>query len=142
MKNVIILLIVSFLSLQGFTQSNQMTINYALSTSTGLEEVGGDLVVIDNNICTTKDNNKQVLFLASSHGTVFFNISNTGGGNSCVTLVVETATGTIKTEIPEDSQTGILKFNKVKSAFLSIFRRPVDETIETATSVGEATIWF
>jgi hypothetical protein len=142
MKKVIILLIIGLSSYQGFAQANQMTINYELSKSTGLEQVGGDLVVGGNNFCLSKNNNKQVLFNASSHSTVFLNIGNTGGGNSCVTLVVETVTGIIKTEIPEDSQTGILKFNKVRNAYLIISRRPIDGTIETATSIGVATIWF
>ena len=144
MKNNIItaLLFIFFISVNAFSQNNQTTINYSLSKSTGLENVGGDLVIVDGTLCIEKSNNFQKLFEATSHTTVFFDINNRGGGNSCVTLIVETASTTIRKVIPEDTQSGILKFNKVKNAYLTIANRPRDQTVQAATSIGTATVWF
>ncbi len=128
--------------ISGYSQNNLTTINYSLSKSTALEQVGGDLVVVDPSLCVDKNNNFQKLFEATSHSTVFFDINNQGGGNSCVTLVVETATNTIRTVIPADAQSGVLKFNKVKNAYLTILKIPGDRTIQTATGSGVATMWF
>ncbi|MEZ4793713.1 MAG: hypothetical protein R2783_09700 [Gelidibacter sp.] len=140
MKKMFLLLVVCLCGFQGHSQTNQTTVNYKLSLSI-LGQVGGDLVIVDNP-CPEKNPNKQVLFEAISHGTVFFEIKNNNGGNSCVTLTVETVSGTTKTDISADSQSGVLKFIKVKKAYLSIARRPNDRSIETATSSGSATIWF
>lgn len=144
MKNKIatILLFAVFISVNAFSQSNQTIINYNLSKSTGLENVGGDLVIVDGTLCIEKNHNSQKLFEATSHATVFFDINNRGGGNSCVTLIVETATITIKKVIPEDTQSGILKFNKVKNAYLTIENIPSEPNQLTATSIGVVTVWF
>jgi len=106
MKNNIItaLLFIVFISVNAFSQSNQKTINYNIGQSLN-GQVGGDLVIDGNaNTCTQKNGSIQNLFETPTNATVFIDINNQGGGNSCVTLVVETATGTIKTVIPEDSQ--------------------------------------
>lgn len=141
MKNKIGLVIgLLFGFVSGFSQHNQTTINYSISKSL-TDQVGGDLVIIDTAKCVEKNNTFQKLFEATSHATVFFDINNQGGGNSCVTLVVETTTGTIKTVIAADSQSGVLKFNKVKNAFLTISNRP-STTVQIATGIGIATVWF
>lgn len=141
-KVVATLLFIVFISFNAFSQSNQTAINYSLSKSTGLENVGGDLVIVDGTLCIEKSHNFQKLFEATSHATVFFDINNRGGGNSCVTLIVETATNTIRKVIPEDTQSGILKFNKVKNAYLTIENIPSEPNLLIATSIGVVTVWF
>lgn len=136
-----LIIALTFLFINGYSQNNQTTINYSIGKSLR-EQVGGDLVINDGTFCVEKNNNLQKLFEATSHGTLFIDINNRGGGNSCVTLVVETATSTIKTVIPEDAQSGVLKFNKVKNAYLTIVSRPNDSNLLTATSSGVATVWF
>ena len=139
-KLLILLGLVMFCSV-GFAQNNQVQIDYNLSRL-ALEVVGGDLTLPDNAICPDKVSKTQDLFEAVSHGTVFFRIDNRGGGNSCVTLVVETASGTIKVDVPEDDQTGILKFLKVKNAYLTILKNPKDRGLTSLSSIGVATVWF
>lgn len=143
MKNSIIiaLLFIIFISVNVFSQNNQATINFNLSKSLR-EQVGGDLVIPDNNVCVANSKTFQKLFESTTAATVYFDINNRGGGNSCVTLVVETATGTINTVIPEEAQSGVLRFNRVRRAYLTIINRPREITVQVATSIGTATVWF
>ena len=79
---------------------------------------------------------------SQNSSTIFININNRGGGNSCVTLVVETQNGNTRIEIPENSNLGIRQFLRVKSAFLKIEKTLSDTSITELKSIGEATIWF
>ncbi|RAR50440.1 hypothetical protein [Flavobacterium lacus] len=144
MKNNIItaLLFIFFISVNAVSQSNQTTINYSLGQSLN-GQVGGDLVIDGNaTTCTQKNGSIQNLFETPTNATVFIDINNQGGGNSCVALVVETATGRITTVIPEDSQSGVMRFNRVRRAYLTMSSIPRDTTVRFATSIGTATIWF
>ncbi len=145
MKKTILLLAITFLSFKGFSQTNQTTINYQLLKFNNASQIGGDLI-IDNitntSICANNETNLQVLFNSSTSSTLFIDVNNRGGGDSCVTLVVETLDGITKKEIPADAQTGVLKFLKVKKAYLSIQKRLINSTNDVAKSIGTATIWF
>lgn len=143
MKNKIVtmLLFAVFISINVFSQNNQATINFNLSKSLR-EQVGGDLVIPDNNVCVANSKTFQKLFESTTAETVYFDINNRGGGNSCVTLVVETANGAINTVIPEDAQSGVLRFNRVRRAYLTIINRPREITVQVATCIGTASVWF
>ncbi len=136
-----LIIVITFLCIDGFSQNNQATINFNLSKSLR-EQIGGDLVIPDNNVCVANSKTFQKLFESNTATTVYFDINNRGGGNSCVTLVVETATGTINTVISEDAQSGVLRFNRVRRAYLTIINRPREITVQVATSIGTATVWF
>lgn len=136
-----LIIVVTFLCIDVFSQNNQATINFNLSKSLR-EQVGGDLVIPDNNVCVANSKTFQKLFESTTATTVYFDINNRGGGNSCVTLVVETANGTINTVIPEDAQSGVLRCNRVRRAYLTIINRPREITVQVATSIGTATVWF
>lgn len=136
-----LIIVITFLCIDGFGQNNQATINFNLSKSLR-EQIGGDLVIPDNNVCVANSKTFQKLFESNTATTVYFDINNRGGGNSCVTLVVETATGTINTVISEDAQSGVLRFNRVRRAYLTIINRPREITVQVATSIGTATVWF
>lgn len=138
MKKILFICILALISWNGFSQSNQFQIIYNLEKTFSLESVGGDLVI--NNNCPQLDLKKQVLFSSISYSTVFINIKNRGG-NNCVTLMVETANGTSKIDIPLDSETGILKFLKVKNAYL-IINKKEGNLNDTVKSIGTATVWF
>jgi hypothetical protein len=141
MKKIITLLVL----LTCFTtqaQTRQNSINYELTRTNGLEVVGGDLVIVNLNICPLKDLNKQLLFESQSSSTIFINVNNRGGGNSCVTLIVETQNGTTRIEIPENTELGVHQFLRVKRAFLKIEKTLSDTAITELKSIGEATIWF
>ncbi len=141
MKKILFICFLALVSWNSFSQNNQFKINYSLEKTFSLESVGGDLVVNEVPICPDKNLNKQVLFSGTSQGTFFVNIDNRGGGNNCVTLVVETANGTSKVDIPSDSETGVLKFLKVKNAYLKITKKEKNLN-DISKSVGTATIWF
>jgi hypothetical protein len=141
MKQLSILLFV-LISLSINAQTRQTSINYELTRTNGLESVGGDLVIGNLNRCPNKDANKQLLFESQSSSTIFINVNNRGGGNSCVTLIVETQNGTTRIEIPENTELGIRQFLRVKRAFLKIEKNLTDTTITELKSIGEATIWF
>ena len=141
MKKILFICFLTLVSWTGFSQSNQFKINYSLEKTFSLETVGGDLVVNETPVCPEKNLNKQVLFSGTSHGTFFVNVNNNGSGNNCVTLVVETANGTLKVDIPSNSESGVLKFIKVKTAYLSITKKQKNLN-DTSRSVGTATIWF
>lgn len=145
MKKITLILAITFLSFKGLSQTNQMTINYQLLKFNNSSQVGGDLIIDNNNtttICANKDANLQVLFSSLNASTISIDVNNRGGGDSCVTLVVETLDGTIKKEIPSDTQSGVIKFLRVKNAFLSIQKRLINSTNDFAKSIGTATIWF
>lgn len=145
MKKITLFLIITFLSFEGFSQTNQMAINYQLLKANNASQVGGDLIIDNNNtstICANKDANLQVLFNSLNASTISIDVNNRGGGDSCVTLVIETLEGTIKKEIPADTQSGVLKFSRVKKAFLTIQKRVNNNPNDIAKSIGTATIWF
>jgi len=144
MKKITLILVITFLSFKGFSQTNQMTINYQLLKANNASQVGGDLIIDNNNtsICPNKDANLQVLFSSLNASTISIDVNNRGGGDSCVTLVVETLDGTIKKGIPADIQSGVLKFSRVKKAFLSIQKRVNINPNDSAKSIGIATVWF
>jgi len=125
------------------SQSNQTAIKYDISRFTFLTTIGGSLTIDDNQSrCAKNLGTIQNLFQSAISATIFIDINNRSGGNSCATLIVETTSGTIETEILENSQSGVLRFNKVKKAYLTIGDLPQDRAIQKATAVGIATIWF
>lgn len=141
-KTITALMFIVFISFNAFSQSNQTTINYNIGQLLN-GQVGGDLVIGGNaNSCPQKSGSIQNLFETTTNATVFIDINNQGGGNSCVTLVVETATGRINKVIPEDSQSGVIRFNRVRKAYLTISSIPRDSTVRVATGIGIATVWF
>ena len=142
MKKSLLIIAISLLTHIGIAQTRQTTINYELSRVNGLEQVGGDLIIGNINLCPIKLLNTQILFESSNSTTIFIDVNNRGGGNSCVTLVLETDNGLIRKDIPDNSQTGVLKFTRVKRAFLSIQKTLYDITIDELTSIGTATLWF
>lgn len=141
MKKIITLLGL-FICLTTQAQTRQNSIKYELTRTNGLENVGADLVIGNINVCPLKDANKQMLFESQNTSTIFIEVNNRGGGNSCVTLIVETQNGTIRIEIPENTNVGIRQFLRVKRAFLKIEKTLPDTTITELKSIGEATIWF
>ena len=141
MKKIITLLGL-FICITTQAQIRQTSIKYELTRTNGLELVGGDLVIGNQISCPLKEVNKQLLFESLNPSTIFININNRGGGNSCVTLVVETQNGNTRIEIPENSNLGIRQFLRVKSAFLKIEKTLSDTSITELKSIGEATIWL
>ncbi|RXR35354.1 hypothetical protein EQG68_00225 [Flavobacterium piscinae] len=141
MKRIIIV-IVLFTCFTTQAQTRQSSLKYELTRTNGLEQVGGDLVIVNLNTCPLKDLNKQLLFESQSSSTIFINVNNHGGGNSCVTLIVETQNGTTRIEIPENTELGVHQFLRVKRAFLKIEKTLSDTAITELKSIGEATIWF
>lgn len=141
MKNLITI-VFAFICLSIQSQIRETTINYELKRTNGLEVVGGDLVIGAPVICPLKDFNKQMLFESQSTNTIFINVNNRSGGNSCVTLVVETQNGTTRVEIPENTEIGVRQFQRVKRAFLKIEKTLSGTAITELKSIGEATIWF
>lgn len=142
MNKTLLVVVISLLTHIGSAQTRQTTINYELSRVNGLEQVGGDLIIGNINLCPIKPLNTQILFESPNSTTIFMDVNNRGGGNSCVTLVLETENGLIRKDIPDNSQTGVLKFIRVKRAFLSIQKTLSDRTIDELTSIGKATLWF
>ncbi len=136
------ILIVAFICFTINAQTRQTTINFELTRTNGLENVGADLVIGNINVCPLKDTNKQMLFESQNTSTIFIEVNNRGGGNSCVTLIVETQNGATRIEIPENTNIGIHQFLRVKRAFLKIEKTLSDTSITELKSIGEATIWF
>lgn len=147
MKNLLFLLSL-FLTITCYSQKSETTIDYELFLTSSLESVGGDLVIIDDDSpinlapCINKKFNNEVLFQGDSAQTIYIKVDNRGAENNCVTLTVVTTSGTKKIEVAEDDQTGVLRFNKVTKAFLSITKGELDANDETLSSLGKATIWF
>lgn len=136
------ILIAAFICFTINAQTRKSTINYELTRTNGLENVGADLVIGNINVCPLKDTNKQMLFESQNTNTIFIEVNNRDGGNSCVTLIVETQNGTMRMEIPENTNLGIRQFLRVKRAFLKIEKTLSNATVTELKSIGEATIWF
>ncbi|WNM19821.1 hypothetical protein [Flavobacterium capsici] len=136
------MLIVAFICFTVNAQTRQTTINYELTRTNGLENVGADLVIGNLNLCPLKDANKQLLFESQSTNTIFINVNNRSGGNSCVTLIVVTQNETMRIEIPENTDIGVRQFLRVKRAFLKIEKTVSDRTVSELKSIGTATVWF
>ena len=148
MKNILILSTCLILNVYAFAQKSETTLDYELVFTSSLASVGGDLVIIDDDSpinlapCINKKFNNEVLFQGVSAQTIYIKVDNRGAENNCVTLTVVTTSGTKKIEVAEDDQTGILRFNKVTKAFLSITKGELEANDETLSSLGKATIWF
>jgi len=152
-KKIALVICLTFTLVNSFSQN---AINYSISktisaTAVGGDliidngsapAVGGDLVIVNNNLCIGKNIETQNLFESVISTTVSFDINNRGGGNSCVTLIVETTSGRVTTVISADSQSGVLKFGRVRKAFLLISKKPNDIPFQIATAIGIATVWF
>ena len=133
-----------------FSQNNQNVINYNISFSSRIIEypertvigIGGDLELSGENLCIPKNNGVQKLFESATSSSISIDINNRGGGNCCVSLIIETTIGKVITVIPEDTQSGILKFTRIKKAYLTFTQNPRDRTEQIPTAKGIATIWF
>lgn len=148
MKNIILLLTILAFSHKAFTQKSETTMEYELLRSSSLESVGGDLVIIDDDFpnrlqqCPRNSFNLTVLFQGGSPQTIFIKVDNRGEENNCVTLSIETTSGLQKIDVASNDQTGVLKFDKVKRAFLSITKGKITSDTPILKSTGKATIWF
>lgn len=136
----------SILCAQSKTQDISFDLTKTFTSNTiQLESVGGDLVIGNSDIvkkCEAKELDRQTVFSApASPQTIFVNIAN-ASGNGCVSLRIVTTSGSQTISIPSSSQTGVLKFTKVKKAELILDRKLSNTVPETVTSTGSATVWF
>lgn len=148
MKNILLLSTLLFFTTYTFSQKSEFISDYELIFRSNLASVGGDLVIIDDNSptnlipCVTKKFNNEVLFEGGNAQTIYINIDNRGAENNCVTLTVVMTSGTKKIDVASDDQTGVLRFDKVTKAFLSITRGKFQSSGELLSSKGKSTIWF
>lgn len=148
MKTIITSILILGLTFIGYSQKSETTLNYEVALSSSLESVGGDLVISDESFpvrldsCPSKNFKQDILFQGGNPQTIYIKIDNSGADNNCVTLTVDTTSGLQKVDVASNDQTGILKFDKVKKAFVSITKGKITSDNPILKSTGKAIIWF
>jgi hypothetical protein len=149
MRTILMTLLGLFFGTAVCAQTNTAVVKYQLERFTTASTNGGDLVIDPNPprpngvlVCPPKNLNFQQVFQSDTPRTVAIDINNNGGGDSCVTLQIETSTGTIKKVIAADTQSGVYRFTQVKSISLSIQHSLPAPSTTPAKSSGTATLWF
>jgi len=130
-------------------QTNFTTVNYNLSrtfTSNTVDNtnVGGDLVVVDNNtipVCQSAQTNTQTIFSGSRVTSASVNVENLTG-NGCITLIVSSGSTQIKKTIAVGTESGVLRFSNVTSIIVIIDQKGSTTVPETMTSSGTVKLWF
>jgi DNA/RNA endonuclease YhcR with UshA esterase domain len=131
-------------------QTINTTVSYSLKRtflSNSNAAVGGDLVISPDQpstnlpICSPKNESFQDIYRGATLNAVFLKVNN-NIGNNCVTLVVVTETGTLKETIAASSESGLLKFLKVKSIKLQIDQLKSATFPQTLDARGNVDIWF
>src|SRR5690606_38026338 len=144
MKTIITSILILGLTYVGYSQKSETTLEYEVTLSSSLESVGGDLVIPDEGFpvrlasCPSTSSRQDVLFQGGNPQTIFIKIDNRGADNNCVTLTVDTTSGLQKIDVAANDQTGILKFDKVKKAFVSITRGKITSDTPLLKSIGKA----
>lgn len=149
MKTMMLFILFLLVGGAAWSQSNTAVVKYNLERYTLSSTVGGDLVIEPNQpirqpvrTCELRQPNFQVVFQSDTPRSIAIDVDNNGGGDSCVTLLVETSSGSIRKVIADDAELGVHRFSNVKKISLSIEHPLATPSEIPAKSSGTATLWF